>query len=203
MMSTLGPYLVIVTVVLIGVSIWLVQRRRAAIVVWAKVAAELELQHEPGSWKSPHELTGTVDGRTVRVWTHQQRTGEYSNVFTSYSVEHVGSGAELTITPHPKGFSLLGKNLGLTDTEVGNPEFDEKFLVVAAEPSTAATFLTPERQAAILAFFERRNDSAVGTVHITTWTRGIAGSSDAMLATLHDLGQLASLLDEPSASSDA
>src|SRR4051812_16896222 len=99
--------------------------------VWRRLAEQIGGEVvERGLWKGT-EVRSRVGPWTVTLDTHTESGGEHSVTYTRMRAPYVNpEGFRFTI--YRKGlFSGLGKLLGMQDVEVGDPEFDEAFIVKA------------------------------------------------------------------------
>lgn len=93
--------------------------------VWQQLSAEIQADFmEGGFWR------GSKVQATVRAWTITLDTYAASNViYTRMRAPYVNRDG-LRFTIYRKGmFSALGKLLGVQDIEVGDPAFDEDFII--------------------------------------------------------------------------
>ena len=97
--------------------------------VWRQLSEEIGAEFiEGGLWKG-NKVQAHVGPWTVTLDTHTDSSGESSTTYTRMRAPYVNpEGFRFTI--YRKGFfSNLGKLLGLQDIEVGDPEFDEAFII--------------------------------------------------------------------------
>ena len=89
---------------------------------------------EGGFWKGS-KVQSHVGPWTITLDTYTESSGESSTTYTRMRAPYVNpEGFRFTI--YRKGpFSGLGKLLGMQDIEVGDPEFDEAFIIKGNDES--------------------------------------------------------------------
>src|SRR4051812_21199842 len=109
--------------------------------VWQQLCQELGAEFvEGGFWKGK-KVQAHVGPWTITLDSHTESSGESSVTYTRIRAPYVNpEGFRFTI--YRKGFfSELGKLLGMQDIEVGDPEFDEAFIVKGTdEPGVVTLF---------------------------------------------------------------
>jgi hypothetical protein len=98
--------------------------------VWRQLTEEIGAEFvERGFWKGGSKVQAQVGPWTVTLDTYTDSSGESSTTYTRMRAPYVNpEGFRFTI--YRKGFfSDLGKLLGMQDIEVGEPEFDEAFII--------------------------------------------------------------------------
>jgi len=115
---------------------------------WARAARTLGLSFTPRSMTSRPDLSGAVDGLGVRVTIEQRGSGKSKKSYTVFRVAYPDAGIDIGIGPET-AFHRMGKWFGVQDIELGDPVFDEAF-IVAGDPSSLAGWLTESRRLAIL-----------------------------------------------------
>ncbi len=97
--------------------------------VWRQLCEEIGADFiQGGLWKGS-KVQVHVGPWTITLDTHTESSGESSVTYTRMRAPYVNpEGFRFTI--YRKGFfSDLGKLLGMQDIEVGDPEFDEAFII--------------------------------------------------------------------------
>lgn len=97
--------------------------------VWRQLSADIGGEVvERGFWKGS-KVQSHVGPWTITLDTHTESSGEHSVTYTRMRAPYVNPD-EFRFTIYRKGFfSGLGKLLGMQDVEVGDPEFDEAFVI--------------------------------------------------------------------------
>jgi len=98
--------------------------------VWRQLGEEIGAEFvEGGFWKGGSKVQVHVGPWTVTLDTHTDSSTDHSVHYTRMRAPYVNpEGFRFTI--YRKGFfSDLGKLLGMQDIEVGDPEFDEAFII--------------------------------------------------------------------------
>ncbi len=101
-----------------------------------------------------------------------ERFQENSQPDTTISVELARHLPALVLSPEGARLRWLERSAG-EDLELGEPDFDDAFLVRAEQSEVAHTLLIPEARVALLSILER---AASDRVEVSVW-RGLEGSS--------------------------
>jgi hypothetical protein len=113
--------------------------------VWRQLSKEIGAEFvEGGMWKG-NKVQAHVGPWTVTLDTYSVHTQHSHVTYTRIRAPYVNpEGFRFTI--YRKGFfSDLGKLLGMQDIEVGDPEFDETFIIKGNdEPRVVTLFSDPE-----------------------------------------------------------
>jgi hypothetical protein len=110
--------------------------------VWRQLSEEIGAEFvEGGMWKR-NKVQAHVGPWTITLDSHTESSGESSVTYTRMRVPYVNpEGFRFTI--YRKGvFSDLGKLLGMQDIEVGDPEFDEGFIIKGNDEPRVVTLFS-------------------------------------------------------------
>jgi hypothetical protein len=120
---------------------------------WKRLAEEIDADFiDGGFWKGSSKVQARFGPWTVTLDTYTVHTGHAHFTYTRMRAPYVNPEG-LRFTVYRKGFfSELGKLLGMQDIEVGDPEFDEAFVVKGTdEARVRELFAEPEVRALMLA----------------------------------------------------
>lgn len=159
---------------------------------WARVARTLGLQYAPWSMTSRPDLSGTVDGLGARVTVEQRGGGKNKSSYTVFRVAYPDAGIDIGIGPET-AFHRMGKWFGVQDIEVGDPVFDDTF-VVGGDPSAVAGWLTESRRFAILRLAQGFPGVRIGRSTVAWERRNAITDGDELLRTLRRLASATHLL---------
>jgi hypothetical protein len=97
--------------------------------VWRQLSQEIGADFVPRGFWNGSKVQAHVGPWTITLDTYTVSSGESSQTYTRMRAPYVNpDGFRFTI--YRKGFlSDLGKLLGMQDIEVGDPEFDEAFII--------------------------------------------------------------------------
>ncbi len=97
--------------------------------VWQQLCREIGAEFVAGGFWKGSKVQVRVGPWVITLDTHTVSAGEHSQTFTRIRAPFVNpDGFRFTI--YRKGFlTELGKLLGMQDIEVGDPEFDEAFVI--------------------------------------------------------------------------
>lgn len=172
---------VIVVMVILGAK----RQMDATNAEWARVARTLGLQFSPWSMSSRPDLSGTVDLLGVRVTIEQRGSGNNKKSYTVFRVAYPDAGIQIGIGPET-AFHRLGKWFGVQDIEIGDPFFDDAF-VVAGDPSAVAGWLTESRRLAILRLAQEFPGVKIDRSTVSWDRRDAIRNGDELIRTLRRL----------------
>jgi hypothetical protein len=136
-------------------------RRKRRQANWSQVAAELGGVHQLQTkwWRGDEHITATVHGVPVKLDVYVVSTGKTTHVYTRVAGAFLhGPGPKLKV--QKKGFlQAIGKALGMQDVPLGDPLFDETFIVKADNIAVARRLWSPETLARMMGF----TDTWIGT----------------------------------------
>ena len=141
-------FLVFAAVAGVGIFAVRAQKQRVAL-AWSQAARQLGIGLEPGSMLSNPELTGELDSLGVKVDTYTRGSGNNSQTFTRYRVRYPSMGTQFELH-RQSGLSAITKFFGSQDIEIGDPRFDDTFVVKSDNPDRVAAVITPTRRTTIL-----------------------------------------------------
>jgi len=119
---------------------------------WRRLGEEAGAEFVQGGFWKGSKVQAHVGPWTVTLDTYAVHTGHAHFTFTRMRAPYVNPEG-LRFTVYRKGlFSELGKLLGVQDIEVGDPEFDEAFIVQGTDESRVRELFTdPEVRSLMLA----------------------------------------------------
>lgn len=165
--------------------------------IWQQLSTQVGGRYvDGGMWKG-----GTVEAKhgqwTVTLDTYTVSTGKVTLVYTRMRAPYVNpDGFRFTI--YRKGFlSGFAKMLGMEDVEVGDPAFDEAFIIKGTDESRLRALFSEPRLRELVA----RQPSIALTVKDDegwfgpTFPEGVDELHFAVVGIIKDLDRLASLYD--------
>ncbi len=170
-------------------------------VAWQSAAEMLRFSFEPGTMRSGPAIAGMIEDHPADVHSYTKSSGKNSNRYTRYTVEFppIGIGLQLY---RQAGLGQFLKILGTQDIVVGEPTFDEAFIVKANDPQGARALLTPGRTMALNQLLSVHPDVVVKDDRIVIDRRGSVGDTDVIISTLRRLASVANVLADAGASSE-
>jgi hypothetical protein len=117
----------------------------------------LELQRHEAKigFEPPPTVAGRYRTRAVRFFNYTTGSGKSRTTWSAVTAA-VGGAGGFTLELFPENiFTRIGTALGMQDIRVGDPAFDQVFLVKSNDPAYAAAALLPEIRARLLAERER------------------------------------------------
>lgn len=144
----------------VGLAIVLVRRQqRKTLENLTKLASRLSLELKRQPAKLGFEPSPTVEGRhrdrLVRFFNYTTGSGKSRQTWSAVSAAAPGAGA-FTLELAPQNFLMrIATALGLQDIQVGDPTFDQAFIVRSNDAASAAAALLPEIRTRLLTAFQR------------------------------------------------
>lgn len=189
-------------VVVAGVSVFAAKRQLDVMnEAWRTAADRLGFQFSPGSWTGGPTMTGTVDGSPAEIHSYTKSSGKNSTRYTRYTLGFPSIGVGLKLS-RQSGVGLLLKVLGTQDIEIGDPAFDEAFIVQSADPQAARAVLTPGTTMMLNRLIAVHPEVVVTDDQLVLDRRGTVRNPDTLVSTLRRLASAATVLGD-SGTSDA
>ena len=171
-------------------------RKQAARIdaVWRAAADELGMHFRPGALFASRTIDGHIHGSHVRVDKITKNSGNHSESFTRYRVDHPQP-LDLGLKLQREGFfSGVSKFFGTQDIEVGDPTFDDEVVVKGLDPNRVVQFLTPSRRLRVLRLFQSFKNLEIDDRSLTYRSRGVAKVTREIVSTVRRLALATSRL---------
>ena len=113
--------------------------------VWRQLSQEMGAEFIDGGFWKGSKVQVHVKPWTITLDTYSESSGESSVTYTRMRAPYINpKGFRFTI--YRKGiFSALGKLLGMQDIEVGDPDFDEAFIIKGNDESKVVSLFSDTR----------------------------------------------------------
>jgi hypothetical protein len=138
-------------VVAIGVAAAAGSRRYEA--QWKTAADRLQLGYRPGRWFSRPKISGAVGSLAVTIDVSSSSSGSSSSVRTRYRVGYPSLGLDLRMS-RQTGLAKAAAMFGMSDTKIGDADFDEAFSVKTSDPQSLSARLSPASRRVLLNLVE-------------------------------------------------
>ena len=135
------------------------------------------------------KLTGTEGAMRVVV----DLAKSDNSTTTRYRVRLPPIGIDLGLSGQ-SDWHQFKKAFGAPDLEIGEPDFDERFMVKTESPDGARAYLTPARMAALNALAERHPGASFFDATLIVATGGVTKTADRLVSTVNDLLEAARAL---------
>ncbi len=189
-------------VVIALVSVIVARRRLEEMnTAWQSAAETLGFSFEAGSMRGGPTITGSVDAHAANVHTYMKKSGKSSTRYTRYTVGFPAIGVGLQLS-RQAGIGQFLKILGAQDIVIGDPTFDEAFIVKADDPQTARAALTPGRTMALNQLLAVHPDVVVRDDRIVIDRRGSVHDAGVIISTLRRIASVANALSDAGASNE-
>lgn len=97
--------------------------------IWRQLAAEIGAQYVDGNWRKADKVQAQVKQWTITLDTYTISTGKTHMTFTRFRAPYVNADGFRFKIYRKSMFSGLGKAFGMQDVEIGEPQFDEAFII--------------------------------------------------------------------------
>ena len=192
----MAPLVLLIIVVVAAAIIYGVKVQRQRIVAaWDEAARRLDMGIVPGSAFRNPEILGEVDDISVKVDTFTRRSGNNSQTFTRYRVRYPSAGVDFELRKQT-AFSAVTKFFGAQDVEIGDPDFDEIFVIKSDDPRRVATVITPTRRTSILQLILAYPGIRITDSRLQWERRGVTSNPDQIVTVVRRLVGAASVLAE-------
>ena len=162
---------------------------------WRQLAAETEGDFIKGGFYRPHKVEVRVSDWTITLDTYTVSSGKHSTTFTRLRAPYVNKdGFRFTIY-RKSIFSGLGKLFGMQDIEIGEPAFDEAFIIQGTDAAKVrALFAYPQLRELISAqpaihLYVKDDEGWFGT----QFPEGVDALSFQVVGVIKDVERLKSL----------
>lgn len=119
--------------------------------VWRRLCEEIGAEFVQGALWKGSKVRVHVDPWTITLDTYSVSNGESQATYTRIRAPYVNPDG-FRFTVHRKGFfSGLGKWLGMQDIEVGDPDFDEAFVIRGNDEAKVRELLADPNLRALIA----------------------------------------------------
>ena len=116
-----------------------------------RLGLELRRSEPKLGFEPPPTVAGRHRDRTVRFFTYTTGSGKSSTTWSAVAAA-VGGAGGFSLELFPENFlTRIATALGLQDIRVGDPAFDQAFIVRSNDPAYAAAALLPEIRSRLLA----------------------------------------------------
>ena len=182
--------------VVAGASVFVAKKQLDAMnAAWRAAAGQLGFEFTRGSWTGGPTIAGTVDGLRAEIDSYTKSSGKNSTRYTRYTLGFPPIGVGLKLS-RQSGVGLLLKVLGTQDIEIGDPTFDEAFIVQAAEPQAAKAVLTPGTTMMLNRLIAVHPEIVVTDDQLVLDRRGTVRDPDTLVSTLRRLASAATVLGD-------
>ena len=162
---------------------------------WRAAAERLGFDFAPGSWSGGPTVTGVLDGSPAEIHSYTKSSGKSSSRYTRYTVEFRPIGVGLHLS-RQSGVGYLLKVLGTQDIEIGDPPFDNAFIVQAIDPRAARSVLTPGTTMMLNRLIAVHPEIVVTDDQLVLDRRGTVRDPDTLVSTLRRLASAATVLGD-------
>jgi hypothetical protein len=198
----LGIIFGVIAAVIAGISITVAKHQMNQMnASWNSAAETLGFSFGSGSMRSGPTISGTVDDRPAEVHSYTKSSGKNSNRYTRYTVEFPAIGVGLRLS-RQAGIGQFLKILGTQDIVIGDPTFDEAFIVKSTDPQAVRTALTPGRTMALNQLLAVHPEVVVEDDRIVIDRRGSVRDGAVIVSTLRRIASVANVLADTAASAE-
>ncbi len=165
--------------------------------VWRKLSEEVSGRFIEGPFLKADKVEVTHGEWTLTLDTYVVSTGKAAVVFTRMRAPYINpEGFRFTIYRHGI-FSDIGKWFGMQDIEVGDPAFDDAFIIKGTQPSQAVSLFSDARLRSLISslnnvYLEVKDDEGYFG---TKFPEGVDELCFHVIGVIKDIDQLKLLFD--------
>lgn len=113
--------------------------------IWRKLSDDLRARYVDGGWSRSDRVEVTHGDWTLTLDTYTVSTGKTTVVYTRMRAPYVNP-EKFRFTIYRRGFfSDIGKTFGMQDVEVGDPAFDQDFIVKGTDDARLRSLFSSPR----------------------------------------------------------
>jgi hypothetical protein len=168
---------------------------------WQSAAEALGFSFEAGSLRTGPTISGMIEDHPAGVRSYTKSSGKNSNRYTRYTVEFPAIGVGLHLF-RQAGLGQFLKILGTQDIVIGDPTFDEAFIVKSTDPQGVRAVLTPGRTMALNQILAVHPEVVVEDDRIVIDQRGSVRDADVIISTLRRVASVANVLSDAGTSAE-
>ena len=144
-------FLLLAGIAIVGVQKQQRKAREQLAGIARRLGLELRSQAAKLGFEPPPTVAGRHRDRAVRFFNYTTGSGKSSTTWSAVAAS-VGGAGDFSLELFPENFlTRIATALGLQDIRVGDPAFDQAFIVRSNDPAYAAAALLPEIRARLLA----------------------------------------------------
>ncbi len=160
---------------------------------WQMAAERLGFSFAPGTMRRGPTISGDIEGHDAEIHSYTKSSGKNSSRYTRYTVTFRAIGIGLRLS-RQSGIGRLLKVLGSQDIEIGDPTFDETFIVQAADPRAARAFLNSGITMALNRLIAVHPNVVVMDDRIVIDHQATVRDAEVLVSTLRRLASVATVL---------
>lgn len=138
--------------------------------VWKQLSEQLHADFLPGGLFAADRVVVSVDAWTVTLDTYTEPVGRASVTFTRMRAPYVNHDNFRFLIYDRGVLDDIGKRLGLQDIEIGDREFDARFILQANDEAKMRAFLSSKALRGLMArqapFHFEVKDDELSLIHI-------------------------------------
>ena len=161
---------------------------------WSSAATRLSLVYRSKGKFGDRMLRGKLEGYPVVVRTFKRSNGKSSTTYTHFELEYSQESFEFKLT-RSTAFSSVAAFFRSQDIEIGASEFDKIVIVQSNRPKHVASYLTSERQKAVLNVFLAYPGARIKNGEIEWEKRGLVTSAAEIEGVLRRFVRFAQVMD--------
>ena len=165
--------------------------------VWGQLAEQLRGQVTKGGFFGRSKVVVKTDNWILTLDTYTVSTGKSSATYTRMRAPYVNAD-NFQFTIYPEGFfSPLGRALSLQDIVIGDPQFDERFVIKGNDEARVRSFFNDDGLRALLyaqsnLFLQVKDDEGW---FASSFPKGVDELYFERVGVMKDLAELRALFD--------
>ena len=162
--------------------------------IWEATARDLGLDFEHPRLGMPR-MFGHIRTLGVKVDVFRQRSGKNSQTFTRYRARFPSPGFDFRLS-RQTGLSRISKLFGAQDVTLGEPGFDQTFIVKTGDESRLRAWLSPHRRGVLVRIASSYPGVTVDDGELRYQKPGLETSREVLVSTVRRLVDAADSLSK-------
>jgi hypothetical protein len=183
--------LILGLIVTIAVAAAASSRRHEA--QWKAAAQRLQLGFQPGRLFSRAKISGSTGGLAVTIDVSSSSSGSSGSARTRYKVAYPSLGLELRMS-RQTGLAKAAALFGVSDTKIGDADFDETFSVRTSDPQRLSVRLSPATRRILINLIEDYRSVKITDEKVSYEKNGIDRETGTVVITAQRLIEAARAL---------
>lgn len=197
-----GIILVLIVMVAIVALALALANHRTTVAQWTQAAAQLGLDLHTGSMFSYPRMDGLVSDYEVSVGTITKGSGNNQQRYTRFQVQYPSIDLGLELSRQTKVGGFFRRMVGMQDLEIGDPSFDEAFVVKTNDPDRLAAYLTGQRRSTLSRLLATYPTLKVTDASVLVEVRSVVRDPEVLVSTVRRLVGVGQSLSGQSAEVD-
>ena len=182
-----GVIFVLIGLLAVVVFALIAAGQRTTVDQWTLAANQLNLDVRPGGMFSHPRIEGLLSGYQVSVGTITKGGGNNQQRYTRFQIGFPSLDLGLELSRQTKVGGFFRRIVGTEDVEVGDPPFDEVFIVKGEDPARLSSYLTGQRRSTLIRLLATYPTLQVTDTSVLVEVRNVVRDADVIVSTVRRL----------------